>query len=208
MLSYLITCWTEVRVLKLAYERNTFSSNESDSIILARTLSEMWVTALNISISKAYGINRNLDIASNLPFTARARYTELNKLISTDLLPSIELRNRIAHGQWKFAFTNDLRSISTALTGELRQENIVKLQLKKKILIGLATLIHDLAVSPPTFERDFDVNYRLIEENKRNLHCREFNRYKQIMIDKYTRGIAKRNQVREIHQNGAGIDQS
>ena len=160
LLSYLITCWTEVRILKLAFEPNCFSVPDRDLIVSAGTLNDKWVTSLDIAITKAYHINRNLDIASQLPFTSRVRYNEIKELIASELLPSIELRNRIAHGQWKFAFTNDLRSISADLTGKLRQENIVKLQLKKKLLMGLATLIHDLAVSPLTFERDFDKNYR------------------------------------------------
>ena len=58
--------------------------------------------------------------------------------------------------------------------------------------MGLAFLIHDLAVSPPTFERDFDKNYRLVEENKRNLHKRTYNDYRTKMIAKYQRGLAKR----------------
>ena len=130
-----------------------------------------------------------------MQFTARVRYNELKNLISSDLLPSIEIRNRIAHGQWKIAFTNNLRNTSSPLTGQLRLENIVLLQLKKKLLIGLSSLIHDLAVSPLTFERDFDKNYKLIEQNKRNLHKRDFCLYKQKMIDKYQRGIVKRNEA-------------
>lgn len=193
LLSYLITCWTEVRVLKLTYEPNSFQQSDIDIIISAGTLADKWITALEIAISKAYGINRSMEIANQLSFTPRARYNEIKNLISTDLLSSIEIRNRIAHGQWKIAFTNDLKSISTPLTGELRKENIVTLQLKKKLLTGLSLLIHDLAVSPATFERDFDKNYRLIEENKRNLHRRDYTDYKQKMVEKFNRGQLRKN---------------
>jgi hypothetical protein len=197
ILSYLITCWTEVRILKLSYECNAFNPSESEieSIITSGTLENKWISALNISISKAYDINLGPDIENQLTFTARARYKELKALIETDLAPSIEIRNRIAHGQWKVAFTSDLKSISSPLTGKLRTENIVTLQLKKKLLVGLASLIHDLAVSSLTFERDFDKNYRVIEENKRNLHKRDYNTYKANMIAKYQRGLAKRNNL-------------
>lgn len=192
LLSYLITCWTEVRVLKLAYEPIAFTQHEVNEIISSATLADKWITALDISISKAYRINQHANIANQLVFTPRVRYNEIKNLINTDLVSSIELRNRIAHGQWKIAFTNDLRSISTPLTGQLRIENIVTLQLKKKLLTGLSALIHDLAVSPPTFERDFDKNYRLIEENKRNLHQRDYIAYAQKMVAKYLRGQARR----------------
>lgn len=192
ILSHLITCWAEVRILKLIYENNAFSNAEIDKILSSSTLEFKWQNALDIAISKAYNLNNTQNISSKLGTTPRFRYEEMSNLIKLDLLPSIELRNRIAHGQWKIAFQSDLKSISTKLTGQLRLENIVALQLKKKLLVGLAQTIHDLAVSPLTFERDFDKNFRLIEENKRNLHKRDYQVYKQKMIDKYNRGVLKR----------------
>lgn len=191
LLSYLITCWTEVRILKLTYEQNAFSQNEIDFIISC-TLENKWISALEIAISKAYGINRNGDISQQLGFTPRKYYEEIKNLIQIDLVPSIEIRNRIAHGQWKFAFTSDLRSLSQNHTQQIRTENIVALQLKKNLLTGLSQLIHDLAVSPTTFERDFDRNYKYIEQNKRNLHRRNYQNYKTKMVEKYQRGLTKR----------------
>jgi hypothetical protein len=193
LLSYLITCWTEVRILKLLYEKNAFTSADIESIILAGTLKDKWIMALNFAFAKAYTINRSDDIAAQLDFTAKSYYNEIKSLIINDLLPATEIRNRIAHGQWKYAFTNDLKSISPNLTGELRRENIVTLQLKMNLLKGLGVLIHDLAVSPLTFKRDFDKTYRLIEQNKRNLHKRHFGVYQQKMIAKYRRGLYRRN---------------
>jgi len=114
------------------------------------------------------------------------------KLISNDLLESNQLRNRISHGQWSYAFNNDLLGINESLTRQLRQENIVKLQLRLKMFISLAQIIHDLAVSKPTFERDFDRNYRKIEDQKRNFHSRDYDDYKNKMILKRERGIEKR----------------
>ncbi len=192
LLSQLIICWAETRILKLAYEKNAFDVNQINEIITRRTLEQKWLTSLNIAISKAYKIKSKINIENSLPFTARARYNEIKKLINTDLVPSIELRNRIAHGQWRIAFTNNLKAISTELTGRLRTENIVSLQLKKKLLIRLAILIHDLAVSPKTFERDFDKNYSSIEQNKINIHKRDYGDYKAKMIYKYQKGLTKR----------------
>lgn len=50
LLSYLITCWTEVRILKLAYEKNGFSEIEREIIISAGTLNDKWLTSLDIAI--------------------------------------------------------------------------------------------------------------------------------------------------------------
>ncbi|WP_217587849.1 hypothetical protein [Lentibacillus saliphilus] len=198
ILSYLVTCWTEVRVLKLAYEPNGFTEVEIAQIISASTLKDKWLKALNISVCKAYQLNFTDDIEeikNKLDYTPRMRYTELVKLIEKDLMLSIEIRNRIAHGQWVYAFTNTLENISSDLTGELRTENIVKLQLRIKLFISISIIIHDLAVSPPTFEQNFDKNFKKVEQQVKNLHKRSYEDYKDRMIQKYRRGIQKRRNL-------------
>lgn len=118
-------------------------------------------------------------------------------LIVNDLSLSITLRNRIAHGQWRVALTSNLKSVSTILTQQIANENIVTLQLKKKILLGLALIINDLSVSPTTFERDFNKHYRLVDENRINLHNRNYSNYRTNMILKYQRGLVKRRILQE-----------
>jgi hypothetical protein len=195
VLSHLISSWAEVRVLRLAYERSAFAPDEISAILSAATLRDKWLTALQIAVCKAYHLPVWSDPVTRLAFTPRQRFQALVAIINQDLLDSYEVRNRIAHGQWFYAFTNDLSAISTDLTGKLRTENIVQLQLKLKLFRSLAQTIHDLAVSPPTFERDFDRNYRVIEEQKTNFHNRTFAEYKQKMVEKYQRGLKKRRRV-------------
>ena len=197
LLSYLITCWVEVRILKLAYEPPAFTQDETIEIISSSTLENMWITALNIAICKASKISKIQDvdtIAHNIAFTARTRYKELIKLIKDDLLESIQVRNRIVHGQWLYAFTDDLMKVSSDITGRLRRENIVILQLRYALFKSLAQIIHDLAVSRPTYERDFDSNYRKIEVQRKNLHHRDVCIYRRKQIEKYQRGLKKRRE--------------
>jgi len=198
LLSYLVTCWSEVRILKLTHEQSAFTQREIDQIKSSRTLKGKWLSALNISICKAYNINITNDqslISRKLDFTPRRRYEGLIDLIQNDLLESISVRNRIAHGQWWIAFTRDLKNTSKKLTAKLHKENIVNLQLQLKLFISLGQIIHDLAVSPATFERDFDINYKKIEQQRNNLHNRDYNKYKQKMREKYQRGLLKRRKV-------------
>jgi hypothetical protein len=212
ILSQLITCWTEVRILKLIYEDRAFTQAEIDLIIPTRparpaTLENKWKKALEIAISKAYRLDVTLDIETQLSGDILLQYQDITKLITEDLVPLIEIRNRIAHGQWKFAFTSSLRNISTDLTAKISAENIVSLQLKQSILTGLALLIHDLAVSPPTFQRDFQRNYNKIKSNKENLHKRSYSDYKRIMIEKYKRGQTKKNSNEKLIKEKFSLSQ-
>lgn len=208
LLSYLLVCWCEARIMKLIHEPQltittkkriinkpkSFTQSEIDLVISAPTLKDKWLKAIQIAITKAYKVNLDTNFPSNLSFTPRSRYLELEELISNSLLPSIELRNRIAHGQWKQAFTNDLKSFSQQHTTALRTGNIVTLQLSYAMFRAIGQLVHDLSSSKQTFERDFDVNYRIIEQNKLNHHNRDFISYKQNLINKYQRGLKRRNQ--------------
>jgi hypothetical protein len=192
LLTHLVTAWAEVRVLKLAYEPGRFSPQEIASILQAETAKHRWLLSLEISVRKAYSVSSGRALAASLTFTPHARYLALVELIESELLPSIELRNRIAHGQWEFALSNDLRSVNGQLTQEMQKQNIVTLQLRRRIFESLGQLIHNLAVSPVTFERDFDAGYRTIEQQRNNLHHRDYAKYEQAMVAKYRRGLAKR----------------
>lgn len=208
LLSYLVVCWCEARIMKLIHEPasiittkrgvinkpKSFEQAEINQIISSPTLKDKWLTALQIAISKAYNVPLDSSFPGSLLFTPRSRYLEIEELISVELLPSIELRNRIAHGQWKQAFSNDLKSFSQLHTTSLRTENIVELQLNFAMFKAIGQLIHDLASSKATFERDFDSNYMMVEQNKLNLHHRDYGTYSQKLVDKYNRGVRRRNQ--------------
>lgn len=202
LLSYLVICWCEARIMKLIHEPEyeftnrygtftkpkSFNNDEILAVQTAESLKDKWLTAVKIAMSRAYNVPINGNFPNNLPITPRSRYNIIQDLITNKLLPSIELRNRIAHGQWKQAFTNDLGSFSQPLTTKLRTENIVDLQQNYAIFNALSQLIHDLASSTRTFERDFDHNYRLIETNILNLNHRRYPEYCASLVAKSERG--------------------
>lgn len=192
ILSHLINSWAEVRILKIVFEKHAYTNSEKNRILGAGNVKDRWVTALGIAFSKAYKIpEKNIDDIS-VPFTQRICYKMLLRLLNEDLLDSNQLRNRIAHGQWVYAFSEDLTGFQDDLTGRLRQENIVQLQLKYKMFVSLAQIIHDLAVSRPAFERDFNGHYRKIEGQKINFHNRNFEDYKTMMVAKRQRFLQRR----------------
>ena len=129
LLSHMVTCWMEVRILKVIYEHNAFTISEIGTILDASTLQDKWVIALNFAMCKAYGIpisNESEVIKSRIPFTSRVRYLELLRIIKDIFTKSIEVRNRLAHGQWEYAFTSDLKKISSTITGRLKTEKIIE----------------------------------------------------------------------------------
>jgi hypothetical protein len=108
------------------------------------------------------GLHRAPLEVPSLPFSASARHKELEQLLIEQMRPVLELRNRLAHGQWVYTLTNDQSGISPELMRLLNIENALSLQFKQQLLEHMASAIHDLIVSPPTFDRDFDHHFSLI----------------------------------------------
>lgn len=194
ILSYLVNSWIEVRLMKLVYECGAFDDSEKSKIIKGGNLEKKWKTALDIAFCKAFSVNqpKNIKTQTTVPFSAKSQYDALLDIIKVDLLESSSIRNRIAHGQWLHAFTNDMMRINGTLTSKLRKENILMIQCRLAMFKSLAQIIHDLAVSKPTFQRDFDTNYKRIEEQRRNFRNIDYDSYKKNMIHKKEIGLERK----------------
>lgn len=213
LLSYLITCWTEVRIFKLAYEPDGFNQSEIQSILLGNTSKGKWVKALDISFFKAYDLSpsdqRNKLILlkdSKDPSEKKEyeigkvrieRFDQLQKIIETHLKSSIRTRNKIAHGQWKFVIDEKTLSLSSDDTEQVNRENIISLKAKKAIFEGLSELIHFLNVSPPSkegnaFENFFTRYYNKINQHSTNIEKKQYSDYKLQMNKKFERGKDKK----------------
>ena len=144
ILSHLISSWAEIRILKIVYEKRAYSNPEKKRILSASSAKDRWETALRIAFSKAYAVPEKSIDSICTKATHRAQYKMLSELIDNDLLSSTQLRNRIAHGQWYYAFNEELTEYQDDLTERLHQENIIQLQLKYKMFISLSQIIRDI----------------------------------------------------------------
>lgn len=191
----LLGTWAESRLRKLLYEKDGFSEGNRDHIFSLQTQLEMWEEC----VEKAFRIHYNVPNAplsqETMDHSAFAKFSSIQEMIQDDLRPIIELRNKLAHGQWHYTLNSEGDDISQDQMDAIRIENLLSLQFKKSLLVYLCEVIHDLVVSKPTFERDFDKHYRLIIETRRNLRMRVYEKYTQAMRDKYERGrcLAIRN---------------
>lgn len=203
LLSSTITSWAEVRILKLVNEPNGFTDYERQFIEVRNlSLQQKWEKALKISICKAYDIdfitsdNRLISdniVRSNLSNDMRIKFDELKNIINNDLVPSIDIRNKIAHGQWKYPISNDFRSVNIELENEFRNENIIRFCYRINVFENLSQIIHDLCISKPTFERDFDRLFANIKSEKGRDNIKTYERHCRQKIKKYKKRRLSRN---------------
>jgi hypothetical protein len=188
LLSLIIDSWIEVRLMKLLHELNAYSEIEKQKILHARTFEDQWLKALEVAYNKAFLLNDNSPESK----TAIMQYFSLKNAIIGDIKQSRELRNRIAHGQWRFAFNGDCTRLNLIITEKLEAQNILSLKFKLELFRILAQIIHDLAVSPETFSRDFEKNYRIILNQKRNGDQINYQKYIEKLALSYENSKKKR----------------
>lgn len=201
ILSGLTVSWSEEIIKRLFYEPNAFLEIQIQKLH-DLNLQQKWEFALKVAFCNAYNVSNpnnqplcngiDIENQTTISRTARDRFRHIMNLINDELLPAINIRNKVQHGEWIKAFSppNSL-SFSPNLTREINKESIIDLQTKINQFQAIYQLIHDIAAgrNTSTFERDFDRNYKRIESNRNLLRIRTVEKYKQDVVGRYERGI-------------------
>jgi hypothetical protein len=188
----LLAAWAECRLRKLLYEPDAFMEAHRNLILSQSTELERWSRTIELAFRNHYEVpNADLSVET-LPHSVYSQYETINELVNSDLSPVILLRNKLAHGQWAFPLNESGDDVAQKQHDALRTENLLSLQLKKKLLDSLAAIIHDLVVSKPTFERDFDSHFSHIINARINLRTRSYQKYAASLREKLQRGMDRK----------------
>lgn len=184
----LIGAWSEVRLLKLLHEPNGFLEIDRNQILGADSKIEQWKLSVQIGFRRRYNVPNAALSAQSLPATAYLRYRDIAQLIENDLRPIIEIRNKLAHGQWARTLNSEMDDISQNMMAMLNTENALSANFKKRIIEALSRIVNDLIVGGLAFDRDFDSHYRILEQTKTNLRTRRYERWVNSLRDQSSRG--------------------
>lgn len=118
------------------------------------------VALCRISIQTHYRVPIHQDlIADTVGVDVSSKYSLIRNLLETDLENVIGGRNKIAHGQWVWELNNKETTFVSEAAAPL---NYLSIERRAKIIQHIAEIINALAVSEPTFQRDFDNHYNSI----------------------------------------------
>jgi hypothetical protein len=115
----------------------------------------------------------------------------LRDALEKDLRSVITLRNKLAHGQWIYPLNEALDDIAQEQMDALRTENILSLTQKAALVNYICDSIHDLVVSRPTFDRDFDDHFRCVEQIRVNISRKSYEVWAAQIQRRHQRGVAK-----------------
>jgi hypothetical protein len=178
----------ECRLNKLMYEPNV-TEEDREAILAGGEQVERWQAAVELGLRKHWA-RRGDDLSElSLGHDIHARYHTLRAAIGNDLRPVIELRNKLAHGQWVFPLT-ETNDVAKPQKAALENEQALSISLKSRLLDSLADVVHDLVVSRKAFESSFERRYRALLMVKEELAERRFERFEAKLRAKRQRGHA------------------
>lgn len=177
--SFLLGAWAECRLRKLLHEQYGFDDAERTHILAADTQLKQWERTVDCAFRKHHGIPRAELNSRVLGVSHAARREALHSVLSGELKIVIEIRNKLAHGQWVYPFNNAGTAVESDKYTLINKENLQSLQFKYSLLGHLADAIHDLVVSPATFDRDFDNHFKQLEQVRVNLTVKSYTNYEK-----------------------------
>lgn len=191
--SFLVGAWAEARLKKLLYEAGGFNESERNKITNKSTQLDQWQETINLAFRKHYNVRRAPLGELSLGVANYARLLALRNILSNELRIIIEIRNKLAHGQWVYPFNNTNTAVEQEKYQLINNENLQSLQFKYSLIKNIANVINDLVVSPVTFERDFESHFRKLFQTQVNLQTKSYEKYKNSLISKKERARAARN---------------
>jgi hypothetical protein len=205
-----VVSWSEELLKRLLYEKNGFEDEQIIRIHKLKDARQKWLTIFKVSFCSSfftYDLNdplytkiKNPESESKIKTTTKLRYQEVKSLIENEIFPTIDLRNKVQHGEWLFAFEPPFSlKYDPNLTGLIRKQNIRVIQTKINDITAIYKMIKDIVTydnknifslnkkSTP-FEYFFDINCHRIEHNKENLKYLNEQGFKKKIIDNYVKG--------------------
>lgn len=192
--SFLLGAWAECRLRKLLHEQYGFTDGERGQVLAADTQLGQWQRTVDLAFRKHHKIPKaNLD-ARVLGVSHAARRDSIHSVLSGELRIIIEIRNKLAHGQWVYPLNNEGTKVETEKYQLINKENLQSFQFKYALLGHVADAVHDLVVSPMTFQRDFDRHFKRLEQVRMNLSVKSYENYERSLVESRRRHKASREE--------------
>jgi hypothetical protein len=156
--------WMESSFACLLHSKNVLSDNQVNFIRGYPSEIAKWnglcefLFRLQYLGGKQKALNR-----VNLGVTPYTRFTLLQEVLDNYIAPFIELRNKLAHGQWYIALTNDGTNKSPDMTSTVWTLSKKETLLMKSITLAVVRLFGMLIVGRKQFEADFDKVFEKID---------------------------------------------
>lgn len=150
ILALTYSAWSEAQYTQILYTPNAFSIDEQKTLLNEKNkfgIGAGWKKLIEISVSKLTAPD---DKKSNITI-------QLENYLDKYIVQQSQIRNKIAHGQWKKALNGKLTSYDVDMTQRLQYLNVVDIMKEFVVHTGLGKIIRDLVQSPKNgFSKNYD----------------------------------------------------
>jgi hypothetical protein len=102
----------------------------------------------------------------NLGHTNFNRYVYIKSLLENEIRVVIEIRNKLAHGQWSVAFTNEGDNKNQEITTKIWTWSKKNVLSTKNVVNNFVKIVDTLAASEESFKKTFDDIVNKLETTK------------------------------------------
>ena len=148
----------EVEFNLLVFENEYFTKDFMDTVNIDNlSIVEKWNSFNDYFFKTQYFGRQDRELNElNLGLTNFSRYTAIHNFIHNNLKPFVEMRNKLAHGQWAVSFNRAGSGKNPKTTASIWKLSKKEIMLIKSISKNLPPLMKLLITSRKTFERDID----------------------------------------------------
>ncbi len=140
--------FAETCFLKMIHTPYGFSDDLIQQITSQRNLANQWNKCLELAFQQILNM-KNMGEVQNKKQT-------LERLINKYIIEPSQLRNKIAHGQWKVALNTENTKTNTETTNKINSIDFVKVDILFLVYEKISQALEDLIESPhKTHFRDF-----------------------------------------------------
>lgn len=188
VISILWMAWLESSFSCILHSKNVLTDNQVSHIKALPSEAQKWQGLCEFLFRLQYlGGKQKKLTRVNLGVSAHTRFTLMNEVLNEYIAPFIELRNKLAHGQWHIALTNDGTDKNPEMTSTVWKLSKRELLLIKSISEAFVRLHSMLIVGKRQFEADFDKVFGRID-----LAAEEIDTRYAVAINTLRRSVAKK----------------
>jgi len=153
----LYSSFAETCFLKMLHTPYGFSDELINQVLSQRNLEQQRIKCLELAFQGIDSEANKRDIQNKKQI--------LTKHIQTYIIQPSEIRNKIAHGQWKVALNSKNSNKNDETTGKIADLDFVKIDILFELYEKTAQVLEDLIESPQkTHFRDFYLHITKLEE--------------------------------------------
>lgn len=154
--------WVESLLRKIVTDPTGFSAAERQTIWFnpsgtrQRPQEVQWLSTIEVAARKHFSIQAADAVSGNNTNAAFfSKYESARNLFKQHVNPIIKDRNTLAHGQWEWKLKSGSPNEFTNQQTRLNLKNYKQLHGIQEIVFNFSLIVQTVAVSNPTFDRDF-----------------------------------------------------